>query len=384
MTIVAGLKTTPLTALHRGLGAKMAAFGGYDMPIHYSAGILKEHLWTRSKCGLFDVSHMGPSFLILNDGLGGGDLAHARIAAIVETLVPADIRGLKPGQVRYTMLLNADGGILDDLMIARPLSEDLQGMLYIVANAGCKEQDFALLAAAAGDAARLQRADDNALVALQGPEAANVLTNWVKGVKDMSFMTHKSVEVQGERWVVARSGYTGEDGFEVLIPASQADEVVKAMLAHAHVRPIGLGARDSLRLEAGLCLYGHDIDATTSPIEAGLAWTIQKRRREAGDFPGAKRILAELANGPARKRVGFKLVDRAPAREGALVRVADRTIGVVTSGGFGPSVNEPVAMGYVEGAFASPGAKVELLVRDQPRAAEVVAMPFVPHKYHRG
>ncbi len=380
----AAVKSTPLTALHRNLGARMAPFAGYDMPIQYADGVMKEHLWTRGRCGLFDVSHMGPAFLSLAEGVGTGDAAHHRVAAIVERLVPADIRGLKPGQIRYTMLLNADGGIIDDLMIARPSTDDLQGVLYIVANAGCKEQDFALIEEACAGAARLDRADDRALVALQGPDAADVLVNWVKGVKEMPFMSHKRALVQGEEWLVARCGYTGEDGFEVLIPAGSAPGVVKSMLSHAHVRPIGLGARDSLRLEAGLCLYGHDIDTTTSPVEAGLAWTIQKRRREAGDFPGAARILRELSEGPARQRVGFRLLDRAPAREGARVMAGGAEVGQVTSGGFGPSVNGPIAMGYVSAAVAGAHALVELMVRDQPRAAEIVEMPFVPHRYHRG
>ena len=380
----AAVKSTPLTALHRDLGARMAPFAGYDMPIQYADGVMKEHLWTRQRCGLFDVSHMGPAFLSLTEDVGAGETAHHRVAAIVERLVPADIRGLKPGQIRYTMLLNAEGGIVDDLMIARPSTDDLQGVLYIVANAGCKEQDFTLIESAGAGVARLERADDRALIALQGPRAADVLVNWVKSVKEMPFMTHKRALVHGEEWVVARCGYTGEDGFEVLIPAGSAPEVVKSMLAHVDVRPIGLGARDSLRLEAGLCLYGHDIDATTSPVEAGLAWTIQKRRREAGDFPGAVRILHELREGPSRRRVGFRLLDRAPAREGSRVMAGGADVGQVTSGGFGPSVNGPIAMGYVSAAVAGASARVDLMVRDQPRAAEIVDMPFVPHRYHRG
>jgi aminomethyltransferase len=378
------LKTTPLTKLWSTMGGRMVPFAGYLMPVQFSDGVMAEHKWTRQTCGLFDVSHMGPAFLVLNDHDLKGDAAHAAIAAIVETILPCDVAGLAPGQLRYTTLPNANGGVLDDLFVGRPSDPDRQGMLYFVVNAGCKEQDFARIAGAAEGKATLSRADDRALIALQGPKAVDVIGNVGSGAKKLSFMEFTTLDGPFGRVVVSRSGYTGEDGFEVLVEADQAEAFVRTMLANANVKPIGLGARDSLRLEAGLCLYGHDLDVTTSPIEAGLAWTIQKVRRERGDFPGSERILRELANKPSRKRVGLVPTDKAPAREGAEIRdLMGRKIGTVTSGGFGPSFGGPIAMGYVETPSAVIGTPVDIIIRDQPRRWNVAALPFVPHNYHR-
>jgi aminomethyltransferase len=379
----ANLKTLPLDALWRARTSKFADFAGYDMPIQFE-GLIAEHNWTRQHAGLFDVSHMGPCFFALPKGHGlEGDDAHKKVASLIERLVPGDMQGLKPGQVRYTTLLNAVGGVLDDLMVARPAEPGAAGDLYIVVNAGCKNEDWKLIEAATHGEANLVRADDRCLLALQGPSAAAVAAEVIDpALAEMSFMNVKRFDKFG-RLTVTRSGYTGEDGYEILVRAENATEFAEALLAHAEVKPIGLGARDSLRLEAGLCLYGHDLDTTTSPIEADLAWIIQKRRREAGDFPGAKRILAELQNGPPRKRVGIRPRDRAPAREGVEIQADGKAIGVVTSGGFSPILNAPISMGYVDAQFAAPGTAIDLLVRGQPRAAEIVALPFVPHNYVR-
>lgn len=380
--------TTPLTPLWVQMKARMVPFGGYLMPVQFADGVLKEHLWTREKAGLFDVSHMGPAFLTLDDRTLTGEVAHAAIAAIAETILPCDVAGLKPGQLRYTTLPNQDGGVIDDLFVGRPIDDASQGTLYFVVNAGTKDGDFALIEKAAAGKASLTRADqDHALIALQGPKAVDVIPNLVRGSNDprkLGFMEYATYTGPFGTLVISRSGYTGEDGFEILVAADQAQALCKLLLAHAHVKPIGLGARDSLRLEAGLCLNGHDLNPTISPIEAGLAWTIQKVRRERADFPGSARVLKELAEKPSRRRVGLSLADKAPAREGAEIRTPDgRTVGVVTSGGFAPSLNAPIAMGYVETAFSAPGTALDLIVRDQPRRATVTAMPFVAHKYHR-
>jgi aminomethyltransferase len=378
------LKTTPLTSMWASTGGRMVPFAGYLMPVQFKEGVMAEHKWTRDNCGLFDVSHMGPAFLILNDKSLTGDAAHAAIAAVAETFLPCDVAGLAPGQLRYTTLPNAEGGVLDDLFVGRPKAVDRQGLLHFVVNAGCKEQDFAIIAKAAEGVATLVRADDRALIALQGPKAVDVIGNVGNGPKKLGFMEFMPVDGPYGRVIVSRSGYTGEDGYEVLVKAEHAEAFVRTMLANANVKPIGLGARDSLRLEAGLCLYGHDLDETTSPVEAGLAWTIQKVRRERADFPGSARILAELANKPSRKRVGLIPSDKAPAREGAEIRdLSGKKVGVVTSGGFGPTVGGPVAMGYVDTACAAIGTSLDLIVRDQPRRWTVAALPFVPHNYHR-
>jgi aminomethyltransferase len=378
------LKKLPLDALWRAqAGAKFGGFAGYDMPLTFE-GLIAEHNWTRQHAGLFDVSHMGPCFFALPKGHGlEGDAAHRKIASLIERLVPADIQGLKPGQVRYTMLLNAEGGVLDDLMIARPAEEGAAGDLYIVVNAGCKIEDWRLIGETVGAEANLVRGDDRCLLALQGPRAAAVAAEVIDpALADMSFMHVKRFPAFG-RLTVTRSGYTGEDGYEILVRAENASELAQALLAHAEVKPVGLGARDSLRLEAGLCLYGHDLDPSTSPIEADLAWTIQKRRRDAQDFPGGGRIEHELTDGPSRKRVGIRPQDRAPARENTAIHVSGQHIGVVTSGGFSPTLNAPISMGYVAAEFAAPGTQVDLIVRGQARAAEIVTLPFVPHRYHR-
>lgn len=376
-------KKLPLDALWRARTSKFGDFAGYDMPLQFE-GLIAEHNWTRSHAGLFDVSHMGPSFFALPKGHGlEGEDAHKKVASLIERLVPADIQGLKPGQVRYTMITNAEGGVLDDLMIARPAEPGAAGDLYIVVNAGCKHQDWALIEEATKGEANLVRADDRCLLALQGPSAHVVAAAVIDpALAEMSFMSVKRYDAFG-RLTVTRSGYTGEDGYEILVRAEHATDLANALLAHAEVKPIGLGARDSLRLEAGLCLYGHDLDPTTSPIEADLAWTIQKRRREAKDFPGAARISAELANGPKRKRVGIRPNDRAPAREGVEIHAAGRRVGIVTSGGFSPVLNAPISIGYVDAEFAELGAGIDLIIRGQARPATIVPLPFVPHKYHR-
>ncbi|MEZ5956514.1 MAG: glycine cleavage system aminomethyltransferase GcvT [Hyphomonadaceae bacterium] len=373
----------PLDAIWRARTSKFGDFAGYDMPLQFE-GLIPEHNWTRQHAGLFDVSHMGPSFFALPKGHGlEGDDAHKKIASLIERLVPADIQGLKPGQVRYTMITNEDGGVLDDLMIARPAEPGAAGDLYIVVNAGCKHQDWALIEAATKGEANLVRADDRCLLALQGPTAHEAAAAVIDpALADMNFMTVKRYDAFG-RITVTRSGYTGEDGYEILVRAENAADLANALLAHPEVKPIGLGARDSLRLEAGLCLYGHDLDPTTSPIEADLAWTIQKRRREAKDFPGAKRILREYDLGAVRKRVGVRPNDRAPAREGVEIFKDGKKIGVVTSGGFSPVLNAPISMGYVDAQFAEPGTGLELMIRGQARPATVTPLPFVPHRYVR-
>lgn len=378
-------KKLPLDALWRARTSKFGDFAGYDMPLQFE-GLIAEHNWTRTHAGLFDVSHMGPCFFALEKDHGlEGDDAHRKVATLIERLVPADIQGLKPGQVRYTMLLNEDGGVLDDLMIARPAEPAAAGDLYIVVNAGCKHSDWKLIEEATRGEARLVPADDRCLLALQGPSAADVAITVIgEAVGELKFMQVRRLETERfGRLTITRSGYTGEDGFELLVKPEFATDLANALLAHAEVKPIGLGARDSLRLEAGLCLYGHDLDPTTSPIEADLAWTIQKRRREAGDFPGAQRILRELDLGPSRKRVGIRPNDRAPAREGVEIFKDGKSIGVITSGGFSPILNGPISMGYVEAEYAEPGTGLELMVRGQARAATVTPLPFTPHRYYR-
>ena len=378
------LSETVLAARHRAAGARMVPFGGYAMPVQYPTGIIAEHGWTRTHAGLFDVSHMGPCHLALNAPSGDAEADHAAIAAVIEPLVPGDIAGLKPGQIRYTLLLNEAGGIIDDLMVARPADPAAAGTLYIVVNAGTKDGDFDLIRKAAGDRATLRRADDGGLIALQGPEAADVMAALVPAATELGFMTYGTFAWDEGTLVISRSGYTGEDGFEILVPPTQAEKLWDTLLADERVKPIGLGARDSLRLEAGLPLNGHDLDATTSPIEADLAFAVSKRRREQGDFPGASRILRERSEGPARRRVGVKPIGKTPAREGTEMRDAEgRVIGTITSGGFGATVEGPVAMGYVTAAAAEPGTPVTLMVRGREIPANVVSLPFVPHRYHR-
>ena len=366
------LLQTPLHDRHVALGARMVPFAGYAMPVQYKDGILTEHLWTRDNAGLFDVSHMGQRFLI------GAD--HATTACALETLIPADIQSLQPGKQRYSQFLNSEGGILDDLMVTRPADPDEDGVLYLVVNAACKYEDDQLLEKLP---LKFIRADHRALLALQGPKAVDALARHAPGVADMVFMESLATTFDGIPVNVSRSGYTGEDGYEISVANDKAIVVFDALLAEPEVKPIGLGARDSLRLEAGLCLYGHDIDTTSSPIEGQLQWSIQKRRREAGDFPGATRILKEWSEGPARKRVGILPDGKAPAREGTEIMKDGAVIGRVTSGGFGPSVNGPVAMGYVATAFAAPDTSVELMVRGKALPARIVALPFVPNRFVR-
>jgi aminomethyltransferase len=375
------LKTTPLNARHIAAGGRMVPFSGYSLPVQYPTGIMAEHKWTREHAGLFDVSHMGPSFLVLNNPSGDAEADHAAIAAIVEPLICGDIKGLKPGQVRYTLLLNDEGGAIDDLMVAR--SPLFPGSLYIVVNAGTKDADFAIIARAAGDKARLNRADDGALLALQGPEAVNVIGRVAPEAADLSFMTYGAFDWNGSTLIIARSGYTGEDGFEILASADMAEKVWDTLLEDDRIKPIGLGARDSLRLEAGLPLYGHDLDQTISPIEAGLGFAVSKSRREARDFPGAHRILRERDGALSRVRVGL-LVEGAPAREGAeILDAAGSAIGIVTSGGFAPSLGKAIALGFVPPAHAANGTRLQVAVRGRAQPAEVVQTPFVPHRYFR-
>ena len=369
-------KRTPLYDLHVAAGAKMVPFAGYEMPVQYPMGVLKEHLWTREKAGLFDVAHMGLCFL------QGPD--HVTTAKALEALVPADIQALAPGQQRYSQLLADDGGILDDLMITRSPGPVDNGNLVLVVNAACKDADYAHIRTRLPDNVKLFVTDRRALIALQGPAAAAVLARHIAGIDQLAFMSGTFAILLGQTVFVTRSGYTGEDGYEIAVPDTDAATIWQRLADEPEVEPIGLGARDSLRLEAGLCLYGHDIDTSTSPIEAGLQWSIQKRRRAEGGFPGAARIQRELAQGPSRKRVGIKPEGRAPAREGTVILAAGgETIGKITSGGFGPSFNGPVAMGYVAAAHAAPGTKVQLVVRGKAMPAEVVTMPFQPHRYFR-
>ncbi|WP_108462023.1 glycine cleavage system aminomethyltransferase GcvT [Devosia naphthalenivorans] len=375
------LKTTPLFERHLAASGRMVPFGGYNLPVQYPSGIMAEHKWTREQAGLFDVSHMGPCYLTLTSPSGDDEADHAAVAALLEPLVCGDIAALKPGQIRYTLLLNAQGGVIDDLMVAR--SPVQPGSLYIVVNAGTKDNDFALIAAAAGDRAQLRRADDGALLALQGPEAVNVMAHIVPGATELGFMQCGVFDWQGEKLVVSRSGYTGEDGFEILASAKAGPLLWDALLGDDRVKPIGLGARDSLRLEAGLPLYGHDLNETISPIEADLGFAVSKRRREAADFPGARRILAERDGGLSRIRVGL-IVEGAPAREGAeILDQSGAPLGVVTSGGFAPSLGKAIALGFVPPTQAAPGTKLQVSVRNRAQAAEVVQMPFVPHRYFR-
>ncbi|MDD3837694.1 MAG: glycine cleavage system aminomethyltransferase GcvT [Phenylobacterium sp.] len=378
------LKTTPLTQAHLARGARMTPFAGYSMPVQYADGVLKEHLWTREHAGAFDVSHMGPAFITLAGKSGDPDADHKAVAALVEPLVCGDIRGLKRGQLRYTLLLNDEGGILDDLMIGRPTEDEAQGGLYVVVNAGTKESDFARIEQGLGARAKLTRADDRGLIAVQGPKAADAVTRLFPQAATLGFMTFAHAELDGHACVVARCGYTGEDGFEVLVPRGFAEVVWNRLMADEQVRPIGLGARDSLRLEAGLPLYGHDLDDTVSPVEGNLSFAISKRRRKAADFPGAARIERELTEGPARLRVGLKVLEGAPAREGAEIAGDDgQVVGKVTSGGYAPSLSGSIAMGFVPPLLSEPGTRLKVIVRGKAQACEVVAMPFVPHRYVR-
>ena len=374
------LLKTPLYDLHVGLGAKMVPFAGYAMPVQYPSGILAEHKQTREAAGLFDVSHMGQVFVRSNTAA-----SHDVVAEALEALVPGDMAGLKLGQMRYTLLLNEQGGILDDLMVSRSSSAEDDGSLFLIVNAACKTQDVAHLQSSLGDDVEVTLVEDRALLALQGPKAAEVLARHCPDAHALTFMTATSTTIDGVDCHISRSGYTGEDGYEISIRSDAAHDLAKRLLAEGEVEPVGLGARDSLRLEAGLCLYGHDIDTETTPVEADLNWAISKRRRQELGFPGADRILAQLSNGAEKKRVGLKPQGRVPAREGAVVADLDgHDIGSVTSGSFGPTVGGPIAMGYVSSAHSAPGTKVNLIVRGKAHPAEVVTLPFVKQNYYRG
>ncbi|WP_354120714.1 glycine cleavage system aminomethyltransferase GcvT [Bradyrhizobium sp. LA6.12] len=373
------LKRTPLHGLHVSLGGKMVPFAGYDMPVQYPAGVLKEHLHTRSQAGLFDVSHMGQ--LALRPKSGKVEDA----ARALERLVPQDIVAIAPGRQRYAQFTNPDGGILDDLMVA-----NFGDHLFLVVNAACKEADEAHLRAHLADDCIIDSLQDRALIALQGPKAEAVLAKLCAEAPAMKFMDAGPHKVAGLDCFVSRSGYTGEDGFEISVPAADAERLAKTLLDNPDVMPIGLGARDSLRLEAGLCLYGHDIDTATTPVEAALEWSVQKSRRSggarAGGFPGADAILGHFDNGASRRRVGLRTDGRAPVREGALLFADDaggEPIGKVTSGGFGPSLNAPVAMGYVPTASSALDTKLFAEVRGQRLPLTVAAMPFVKNTYKR-
>jgi len=369
------LAHTPLHALHVARGARMVPFAGYEMPVQYADGIIAEHTHTRSAAGLFDVSHMGQAFVVGPD--------HATAARALEALVPADIVNLAPGRQRYTQLTDDGGGILDDLMVTRSADPDEDGVLFLVVNAATKEADYAHIAAHLPAGVRLIRADHRALVAVQGPVARQAVGRHCPEAVPMAFMSAITTRFDGIDCHISRSGYTGEDGFEISCKATRVRAIVERLLSEPSVKLIGLGARDSLRLEAGLCLYGHDIDTATSPVEAALTWSIQKRRRAEGGFPGAERIQREIAQGPARLRVGIKPEGRAPAREGTEISLDDQPIGKITSGGFGPSVNGPIAMGYVAARYAAPDTAVMLTVRGKPMPARVAPLPFVPHHYVR-
>lgn len=364
------LKQTPLHGLHVQLGAKMVPFAGYDMPVQYPLGVLKEHVHCRANAGLFDVSHMGQARLVA---------ASDDVAALFETLVPGGITTLKENHIRYTQLTDEQGGILDDLMATR-----FADHLWLVVNAACKDADFAHISEKLAGRATLT-IEHRALLALQGPKAETVLAEMMPACASLLFMQAVWTEWDGADVLISRCGYTGEDGFELSIAEDKAEALARALLAHADVEPIGLGARDSLRLESGLCLYGHDIDTGTTPAQADLMWSVPKRRREAGDFPGAAEVNAQLADGLGKQRVGLLPTGRAPAREGTEIQNGDgETIGVVTSGGFGPSLGGPLAMGYVPPAYAAVGTEIQLIVRGKPMPAHIAAMPFVPQNYKKG
>jgi aminomethyltransferase len=375
----ASVRRTPLYDWHVAHGGKMVPFAGYELPVQYAAGVMQEHLHTRASAGLFDVSHMGVAYMVPSDG------RHETAAAAFETLVPADILNLKYGQQRYSQLLTDDGGIRDDLMVWRPRESDTSGRLGLVVNAACKEADFAHLAARLPGTVKLVRRDDLALIALQGP-AAEVVAAMLADELPPRFMTTCSTRLAGVDVHISRSGYTGEDGFEIAMAAGDALAVWEKLAADKRVLPIGLGARDSLRLEAGLCLYGHDIDTTTSPVEGNLTWSIQKRRREGGGFCGAERVQRELRDGTARLRVGLKPDGRAPVRDGAPLfdsESAATPVGIVTSGGYGPSVAAPIAVGYVPRALSAIGTRLYAEVRGRRLAVDVHDLAFVPNRFKR-
>lgn len=363
------LLKTPLFTLHQELGGKMVPFAGYAMPVQYPLGVMGEHNHTRSAAGLFDVSHMGQ---VIITGPGADSW--------METLVPGDIKDLALNHIRYSMFTNEQGGIMDDLMITKREND-----LFLVVNAACKAQDIAHMRAHLPSGLSLSEVTNRALIALQGPKAARVLSRFTSGADQMDFMTYAEVNICGAKCYLSRSGYTGEDGYEISIPADKAEKICRALLAEDDVQPIGLGARDSLRLEAGLCLYGHDLTPKTTPVEAALLWAIGKRRREKGGFPGDTIIQNQIAaKNYARKRVGILPTGRAPAREGTVITDNnDNEIGRVTSGGFGPTFGGPVAMGYVAKEFTAVDTEIFLSVRGKKMPARVAKTPFVPQRYYR-
>jgi aminomethyltransferase len=363
----AGAQTLALDAWHRARGARMVEFAGYWMPVQFE-GIIAEHLWTRESAGLFDVSHMGQIYI------------HGpEVDVALETLFPGDLRGLADRKLRYSLLLDDSGGIIDDLMATRRGDD-----FYLVVNGATKHGDIEVMRQVLPDDLFIDHMTGQALLALQGPKAVDVLDTIVPGISEIGFMEGNAFHAFGHSIWISRSGYTGEDGFEISIPATAVAALADALVSDERVKPIGLGARDSLRLEAGLPLYGHDLDRGTTPVMAGLTFAIQKRRRAEGGFPGAPRILAELENGPIEKRVGFDVEGRQPVREGALVLDGEgNEVGRITSGGFSPSLQRPIAMGYVGAGLAEPGTQLKLEQRGRLFEARVAAMPFVPHRYHR-
>ena len=361
------IQTLPLDSWHRAQGGRMVPFAGYAMPVQYE-GIMAEHLWTRENAGLFDVSHMG-QLVIHGDG----------VAEALETLLPGELQALGDRKLRYSMLLGEDGGIIDDLMATRRGDE-----FYVVVNGATKHGDIEQLGRRLPGNITVDHLEEQALLALQGPKAAEALERIVPGVSELSFMQGAAFDIFGFPAWISRSGYTGEDGFEISVAAERAVELADALVADDAVKPIGLGARDSLRLEAGLPLYGHDIDLQTTPVMAGLQFAIQKRRRVEGGFAGATRILSEIENGPPQKRVGFDVAGRQPVREGARVLDGEgNEVGRITSGGFSPSLQRPIAMGYVASHLAESGTALKLEQRSKLFDATVAPMPFVPHRYHR-
>jgi aminomethyltransferase len=357
----------PLDNWHRSRGGRMVEFAGYWMPVQFE-GIMAEHLWTRDNAGLFDVSHMGQLYI------------HGpEVDAALETLLPGELKALPDRKLRYSLLLDDSGGIIDDLMATRRGDD-----FYLVVNGATKHGDIEVLRHALPDTIYLDHMTSQALLALQGPKAVEVLEAIIPGVSELGFMEGNAFHAFGHPLWISRSGYTGEDGFEISVPASAAEQLADALVADERVKPIGLGARDSLRLEAGLPLYGHDLDRDTTPVMAGLTFAIQKRRRAEGGFAGASRILAELADEPPLKRVGFDVEGRQPVREGALVLDDEgNEIGKITSGGFSPSLQRPIAMGYVAAGLSPPGTELKLEQRGKLFGARVASMPFVPHRYHR-
>ena len=378
------LKRTPLYALHKELGARLVPFAGYEMPVQYPTGILVEHAQTRNACGLFDVSHMGQLRLVGPDA-----------AAAFETLMPVDVIDLPVGKQRYGLLLNDAGGILDDLMfVNRGMTQG--GDIFVIVNGACKVADIAHIQAMIGQRCSVIPCPERALLALQGPQAVTAMERLSPGIGKLVFMTGGQFQLRCANQLVdafvTRSGYTGEDGFEISVQGEHAETLARALLAQAEVHPIGLGARNSLRLEAGLCLYGNDLDTSTTPVEANLLWTMQKVRRvggaRAGGFPGADIVLAQLAGGagaPARRRVGLRALERIPVRDHTALQTLDgEAAGEVTSGLLGPSINQPVAMAYVSAAHATTGTRLNAIVRGKPVPMEVAPMPFIPNRYFRG